>query len=131
MFTSIKTSKQNKELVTVLTKRLGLGAENIIARIAFSCSIATNKKLDLQSIKDAQGKEYTSKTLFGEYLDLYIAMICVHYDLYKTHKDIPRYIKMHIDDGLEMINDELSRKSNMTSEEFIINKVEKGMKHLN
>jgi hypothetical protein len=32
--TQIKTSKENKEVVSLLTK-LGLGTENVIARIAF------------------------------------------------------------------------------------------------
>lgn len=34
MFNQIKTSAKNKEVVTVLTRKFGLGAENVIARIA-------------------------------------------------------------------------------------------------
>ena len=34
MFTSIKTSKINKDIVTDLSRKFNLGAENIIARIA-------------------------------------------------------------------------------------------------
>ena len=33
MFNQIKTSAKNKEVVTVLTRKFGLGAENVIARI--------------------------------------------------------------------------------------------------
>lgn len=131
MFNSIHTSKKNKEVVTKLTRQLNLGAENIIARLAFATSLASEKKLDLQTISDAQGKEYTTKTLFGEFVDFYIAMVCVHYGIYKTHKDIPRYIKMHIDDGLDLIEQELSQKINISGEEFLINKIEKGLKQIN
>lgn len=38
MFTSIKTSKVNKDIVTDLSRKFNLGAENIIARIAFAVS---------------------------------------------------------------------------------------------
>ncbi|WP_315819379.1 DndE family protein [Paraflavitalea speifideaquila] len=130
MFTSIKTSKYNKEVVTQLTRRLNLGAENVIARIAFAYSLARDRKMDLTTIQDAQGKEYSTKVLFGEYTDFYVALICVHYNLYKTDKDIARYVKMHIDDGLELIDQEVAKKSTLTGDEFLINAIEKGLKHL-
>jgi DNA sulfur modification protein DndE len=130
MFTAIKTSKKNKEVVTVLTNKLGLGAENVIARIAFAYSIAKNRKMDLTEIEDAQGKEYSSKVLFGDNSDIYLAMVCVHYNLYKSDKDIGRYIKMHVDDGLELIHQDFLKKD-MSGTDFIINKIEKGLKMLN
>ena len=40
MFSHIKTSKENKEVVTQLTNKLSLGAENVIARIAIAHSLA-------------------------------------------------------------------------------------------
>jgi DNA sulfur modification protein DndE len=130
MFTAIKTSKKNKELVSELTKKLGLGAENIIARIAFSYSLSKDRKMNLQEIEDAQGKEYSSKVLFGENIDIYLSLICVHYNLYKTDKDISKYIKMHVDDGLEIIGKELQKRDNTSGMEFIINKIEKGLQSL-
>ena len=56
MFTQIKTSKENKEVVALLTRKLGLGTENVIARIAYTYSLSQDKKLDLNDIKDAGGK---------------------------------------------------------------------------
>lgn len=129
MFTSIKTSKANKEVVSDLTRRLNLGAENIIARIAFAHSIATDKKLDLRNIKDAGGKEYSVKVLFGEHTNIYVGLICVTYKLHKTDKDIPRYIKMHIDDGLESLRKKVNFKSSITGFEFLTNEIEKGINH--
>jgi DNA sulfur modification protein DndE len=130
MFTSIKTSKENKELVSQLTRRLNLGAENTIARLAFACSIAAGKKLDLEEIEDAQGKEYSAKVLFGEFIDIYVAMICVNYDIHKSNKNIPRYVKMHLDHGLRLISDQMNKKDSMSGMEFIINNIEKGLRHV-
>ncbi|SRR5258706_8273094 len=130
MFTSIKTSKGNKARVSDLTRRLNLGAENVIARVAFAYSIAHDKKLELSNIKDSGGKEYSVKVLFGDYTDFYIGLVCVNYKLHRTDKDIPRYVKMHIDEGLEQISKEVVSKSSITGTEFLTNEIERGIKHL-
>lgn len=127
MFSTIRTSRANKDLVTQLTNKLNLGAENVIARLAFSYSLNTNRKLSLNDMKDAGGKEYNSKVLFGNYADIYMALLCVHYNLYKSDKDLPRYVKLHIDDGLELINKEVATKDSITGNDFIINEIEKGL----
>lgn len=101
MFSSIRTSEKNKEIVSQLTRKLNLGAENIVARLALCYSLSLDHKMNLADIQDSKGKEYSRKILFGEYDVHYIALVCVHYDLYRTHKDIGKYIKMHIDEGLE------------------------------
>lgn len=128
MFTSIKTSKQNKDVVSLLTRRLNLGAENVIARIAFTYSLSKDKKMDLSKIADSQGKEYSAKVLFGDHLDFYVALVCVQYNLYKSHKDIGKYVKMHIDEGLTMISNEIDQNPNITGSEFLISKIERGLK---
>lgn len=127
MFSSIKTSKANKELVTQLTKKLNLGTENIIARLAFSYSLAKEQLLDLSKIEDAGGKEYSAKVLFGNYIDIYVALVCVHYNVQKEDKDIGRYIKMHIDDGLKLIEKDIATKNNISGNDFLINEIEKGL----
>ena len=119
MFTQIKTSKENKEVVSLLTRKLGLGAENVIARIAFTYSLAKNKKLDLNDIKDFGGKEYSKSVLFGDYYDIYLGLLCVHYGIYKTDKDIPRYIKMHVDHGLALLNKDVNEQSNIDGFDFL------------
>lgn len=127
MFTQIKTSKENKEVVALLTRKLGLGTENIIARIAFTYSLSQDKKLDLNDIKDAGGKEYSKSVLFGEYYDIYLGLLCVHYSLYKTDKDIGRYIKMHVDDGLQLLNKEVNDLANMDGFDFLSEKINLGL----
>src|SRR5688572_14327103 len=101
MFNSISTSEANKAVVTDLTNKFALGAENIIARIAFSYSLAQDTKLELKNLQDAKGKTYPAKILFGNHLEVYIALVCQHYQIHKTDKDIPRYNKLHLDHGLQ------------------------------
>jgi DNA sulfur modification protein DndE len=127
MFTQIKTSKENKEVVSLLTRKLGLGTENVIARIAYTYSLSQDKKLDLNNIKDAGGKEYSKSVLFGEYYDMYLGLLCVHYGLYKTDKDISRYIKMHVDEGLKLLNEEVNERSNIDGFDFLIEKINLGL----
>jgi DNA sulfur modification protein DndE len=131
MFTQIKTSKENKEVVTLLTRKLGLGTENVIARMAYTYSLSKDRKLDLNSIKDSSGKEYSKSVLFGEYYDIYLGLLCVHYGLYKTDKDIGKYIKMHVDDGLQLLNDEVNERSNIDGFDFLIEKINLGLSMTN
>jgi DNA sulfur modification protein DndE len=130
MFTQIKTSKENKEVVALLTRKLGLGTENVIARMAFTYSLSQDKKLNLNDIKDAGGKEYSKSVLFGEYYDIYLGLLCVHYGLYKTDKDIGRYIKMHVDEGLQLLNHEVNQRSNIDGFDFLSEKINTSLSYI-
>ena len=130
MFTHIKTSKENRELVSILSRKLNLGTENHIARIALTYSLSKNRKMDLSEISNSGGKEYSKNVLFGDYMPYYVSLICVHYNIYKTDKDIPKYIKMHIDDGLQLINKEIEENPNLDGFEYIIEKIENGLQEL-
>ena len=129
-FTHIKTSGDNKAIVTDLTRKFNLGPENVIARIALAYSLSKDKKFDLKNIKDSKGKEYSKNVLFGENFPYYVALVSCHYNIYKTDKDIPRYIKMHIDHGLELLNNELKQNPNLTGFDFLVYKIDAGLKHL-
>lgn len=130
MFTQIKTSKENKEVVAALTRKLGLGTENVIARIAYTYSLSQDKKLNLNDIKDAGGKEYSKSVLFGDYYDIYLGLLCVHYGLYKTDKDIGRYIKMHVDEGLQLLNKEVNERSNIDGFDFLTEMINLGLREI-
>ena len=127
MFTQIKTSNQTREVVTNLSRKFNLGAENVVARIALTYSLSKGHKLSLNDIKDSQGKEYSKSVLFGNNYPFYLGLICVHYKLYKTDKDIPKYIKMHIDDGLELMNKELLDNPNLNGIDYLIDKIDAGL----
>ncbi len=127
MFTQIKTSKENKLIVTDLSRKFNLGAENIIARIAFVYSLSLGRKFNIADIQDSQGKEYSKNVLFGNNYAFYIGLVCVHYGIYKTDKDIPKYIKMHIDDGLYIMNEELKENPNLNGFSYLIDKIDNGL----
>lgn len=127
MFTQIKTSRENKLIVTDLSRKFNLGAENVIARIALVYSLSLGHKFKITDILDSQGKEYSKSVLFGSNSPFYIGLICVHYGVYKTDKDIPKYIKMHIDDGLRIMNDELKDNPNLSGYDYLIDKIEIGL----
>ena len=130
MFTSIKTSRANKDIVTDLSRKFNLGAENIIARIALTYSLSKDRLLSLTDIADSQGKEYSKNVLFGNNLPYYIGLICVKYGLYKTDKDIPKYIKLHIDDGLHLMNKELQDNPNLNGYDYLIDKITNGLENI-
>lgn len=130
MFTSIKTSRANRQIVTDLSRKFNLGAENIIARIALTYSLSQERSLSLSDIADSQGKEYSKNVLFGSNMPYYIGLICVKYGLYKTDKDIPKYIKLHIDDGLQLMNKELRDNPNLNGYDYLIDKITNGLERI-
>lgn len=130
MFNNIKTSKANKEVVTDLTRKLQLGPENIIARLALGYSLSKDRKLNLSDIRDSGGKEYSRNVLFGQYHTMYVALICQQYQIYKTDKDIPKYVKMHIDDGLDLLKKEIEDNPNLSGFDFLAKKIEVGLKSI-
>ena len=130
MFTHIRTSKENREVVAKLTRRFNLGTENHISRIALAHSLSKDRKLKIEEVQNSSGKEYTKSVLFGQYLDYYLGLVALHYGIHITDKDLPKYIKMHIDDGLQLLNGELNQRSNIDGFDFLVEKIEGGLKEL-
>lgn len=127
---NIKTSESNQDVVRRLTTKLPYGTkENVIARIALSYSLQTGKKFQYGdfNIYDSKGKEYKDHILFdAKYRDYYIALICQYYGIYKTDDNIPKYIKLHIDHGLEMMDSIFQNNYNYTFFDFLVEYIEKG-----
>ena len=130
---NIRTSSENKKIVRELTRKLPLNTkENVIARIALGYSLQQGKKFtsDEFAKNDSKGKEYKDHVLFdAKHRDFYIALICQNYHIYKTHEDIPKYVKLHIDHGLEKMN-ELFKVENYTFFDFLIDHLDKGLSYL-
>ncbi len=129
MFTHIRTSKDNRDIVAQLTRKLNLGTENIISRIALTYSLSLDRKLNINDIQNSSGKEYSSKVLFGDYMDYYAGMVALHYDLHISDKDLAKYVKMHIDDGLELLNEEVNSNSNVDGFDFLVEKIENSLQN--
>lgn len=130
MFKQIKTSTKNKEAVTVLTRKFGLGAENMIARIAIACSLQSGVKFSPLDIKDSGGKEYSKNVLFGNLYPVYASIMCKHYNIRMSDKDLPRYFKLHLDDGLEKIMQDIKDNPNLVGFDYLFNKIELGLKEI-
>ncbi len=131
MLINIRTSEANKVVVQELTRKLNLGTENYVSRIAFSYSISRGIKLNLeQDLFDSKGKEYKDDILFGKYRDYYMALICQHYNLYRSDKDIGKYIKMHIDHGLTLMNRLFEENKNYSGLDFLLENIERGIEKL-
>ena len=127
MFTQIKTSTKNKENVVELTRKFNLGAENVIARIALAYSLQSGVKFSPLDIKDSGGKEYSKNVLFGNFYPVYLAMVCSLYQVPDTDKDIPRYFKLHLDDGLERIAKDVKDNPNLVGYDYLFDKINDGL----
>lgn len=128
---NIRTSEANQEIVRKLTNKLPTGTkENVIARIALGYSLQNGRKFSNSefNLYDSKGKEYKDHILFdAKYRDFYIALICQHYGIYKTNENIAKYVKLHIDHGLELMDNLFSNNNNYTFFDFLINHLEKGI----
>ena len=56
-----------------------------------------------------------------------MVLIIVFYNLYKTDKDIAKYIKMHVDEGLQLLNKEVEERSNIDGFDFLSEKINDGL----
>lgn len=130
MIGQIKTSTENKERVTRLTRKFGLGAENIIARIAIAYSLKQGGHFAPTKVKDSGGKEYSRNVLFGNLFPLYLSMICEHYQIKSTDKDLPRYFKLHLDDGLELIDKDVKDNPNLVGFDYLFDKIHEGLSEI-
>ena len=131
---NIRTSEKNQEVVRKLTSKLPHGSkENVIARIALGYSLQNGKKFTSNDFNqyDSKGKEYKDHILFdAKYRDFYVAMICQYYGFYKSDENIPKYIKIHIDHGLELMDHIFQDNFNYTFFDFLVEYIEKGIMHL-
>ena len=128
---NIKTSAANQSIVSNLTQKLPGGAkENIIARIALGFSLASGKRFQQNEFNtyDSQGKEYKEHILFDSAnRDFYIALICQAYGINKNDELIAKYVKLHIDHGLEQINYLFENRPQYTFFDFLVEYLGKGI----
>jgi DNA sulfur modification protein DndE len=130
MTINIKTSELSRELIREYSTKLKLPAENIIARIALGYSISKGRQLDLKVLRDSKGKEYKEETFFGKHKTQFVALICQLYNIHRTDINIPKYIKMHIDDGLELMQKFFEKNQNHTIYDFLIESIDRGIESI-
>lgn len=130
MFSQIKTSTRNREIVTELTRKFNLGAENIIARIAIAYSLQSGEKFSPLDIQDSGGKEYSRNVLFGNYYTIYKAMMCTYYHISDNDRDLYRYFKIHLDHGLQLIYNDVKNNPSLTGYDYLFDKIEAGLNQI-
>ncbi len=130
MFSQIRTSSKNRDIVVELTHKFNLGSENIIARIAIGYSLQSGCKFSPLDIKDSGGKEYSKYVLFGNYYPIYEAILCTLYQISNNDKDLPRYFKLHLDDGLQRIYNDIKNNPNLIGYDYLFDKIQEGLKEI-
>ena len=130
MIGQIKTSTENRERVARLTRKFGLGAENVIARIAIAYSLHSGVHFSPFDVRDSGGKEYSKNVLFGSYYNMYVALMCKYYGIKMTDRDLPRYFKLHLDDGLERIMSDVKDNPNLVGFDYLFDKIKEGLDSL-
>lgn len=128
---NVKTSAANQVVVSNLTQKLLGGVkENIIARVALGYSLSLGKRFQQNEFNtyDSQGKEYKDHILFDSAnRDFYIALICQAYGINKNNELIPKYVKLHIDHGLQQINYLFENRPQYTFFDFLVEHLGKGV----
>ena len=131
MIINIRTSKANQDIVSSLTQKLpGNAKENIIARIALGYSLSSGKRFTPAEFNDydSGGKEYKDSILFdAANKDFYVALICQTYGINKNNDLIPKYVKLHVDHGLELINYQFQNRPQYTFFDFLVENRSKGI----
>jgi DNA sulfur modification protein DndE len=100
---TIRTAEEFRIPITSQSRAWDLGAENVLARMAFAASLELSDAINLDELRDTKGKEYNSKVLFGDYRTTYEAMLCLREGITPEHPDFKRFVKAHVDRGLAFI----------------------------
>lgn len=127
MTINVKTSESSHKLLRVYSQKLKLPSENIIARIALGYSISKGRQLDLSEIRDSKGKEYKEDTFFGKNKTHYVALVCQLYNIHRTDLNIPKFIKMHVDDGFDLMDKFFESNPNHNIYDFLLESIDRGI----
>jgi DNA sulfur modification protein DndE len=127
---NISTSEETEAILGKLQSRFGVASKNILMRIAFTYSLTRGRKLHENKPEDTKGNPYKELQIVGQYRSYYVALICQFYDIYKTDSDIPKYFKLHIDDGLKLLDKMFSESSNYNLSDFLLEHIERGIDSL-
>ncbi len=127
---NVSTSEETEAILGRLSNRFSLASKNILMRVAFSYSLSRGQKLLLKDLADAKGNPYKEVTVVGKYRSYYVALICQHYGIYKTDLDIPKYFKLHIDDGLRLLDKLFAESATYGFSDFLLEYTERGIDSL-
>lgn len=129
---NVSTSEEAEAVLLTLSQRFGLSSKNQLIRIAFAYSLSRSTKFTLEdySQSNTKGNQYKEFTVVGNYRTYYIALVCQHYGIYKTDVDIPKYFKLHVDEGLLLMEKLFAESSNYNLSDFLLEYIERGIDEL-
>jgi DNA sulfur modification protein DndE len=127
MIINVKTSEQSQQLIREYSSKLKLPSENIIARLALGYSLSRGRRLSLTIIKDSKGKEYKEDTFFGKYKNEFVALISQLDGIHRSDISIQKYVKLHLDDGLELMDKFFGSNLNHNIYDFLIESIDRGI----
>jgi len=116
----IRISKRNDELIEKIKDLYNFKFEGIVPRIAFSYSLQLGKRFDLESVNipSADGKDWRDdRGLFGTSIGnrsnyvIFKALLDQHYDRLLYEDEFSKLFRLHLDFGLEKINNDLENKN--------------------
>jgi DNA sulfur modification protein DndE len=112
----MKTNEANKSVITGLKQKFGFPHLHIPARIAITYSLQIGKYFDVEKdlISDNNGQEIKDETLWGEINGhsnkaVFKALFNQHYQNNLSDADFLKLIKLHLDFGLEELNQKILR----------------------
>lgn len=119
----IKIDKHSEERIDRIKSIYKFNSETVVPRLAFAYSLQTNKRFDLQLdvVPKTDGREFRDdKGLFGSVIEgvsnlpIYKSILEEHYKASVFDEDFIRYFKLHLDHGLSLLENRLS-KTDFTS----------------
>ncbi len=134
----IKISKENDDILYKIKALYNFKNDGIVPRIAFSHSIMSGKKFDIENdlIPSSDGKEFRDdRALFGTIVNdssnliIYKASLDQLYNKNTFDDEFSKLFKLHLNHGLNLMNDKID-KCNISSGEhidFILSLVKKGL----
>lgn len=116
----IRISKRNDELIEKIKSLYNFKYEGIVPRIAFSYSLQLGKRFDLENaiIPSADGRDWRDdRGLFGTSVGnrsnyvIFKALLDEHYGRLLYEEEFSKLFRLHLDFGLEKINNDLEDKN--------------------
>jgi DNA sulfur modification protein DndE len=128
-------SEASEKRLDTFKQKFNVPSYNIVARIALSYSLSKNRKFSPDNLKDSKGREFKDPIILGNDTleskrNVYIALVCQYYSLSKTDSNLSKYIKFHIDDGLELIEKFFESNPNHSPFDFLIEVVDRGIESI-
>ena len=102
----LRTSKNTKHIFEAVGSAQGL-QPFVLSKIAIALSIRAGELSENDFMTDNEGLELNRQTIFGEYEDLFKALMTMEKKAELSEQEFfPRLVKVHLDRGARMLKNE-------------------------